>query len=122
MWHLKSKCHFRSSEATNSVLILCYEIYNLIFFVSSLLKFSHLSEGLSVEHVGSGIEAVITGRTRNAFGGNATWVRIPPTPPQSVSDLETIQNPLKSLISRGFRRCKKTPGYAGGSKKALDEK
>ena len=24
---------------------------------------------------------VITGLTRNQFGGNATWVRIPPSPP-----------------------------------------
>ena len=25
---------------------------------------------------------VITGRTRNAFDGNVTWVRIPPSPPR----------------------------------------
>ena len=27
---------------------------------------------------------VITGRTRNAFVGNDTWVRIPPSPPIPV--------------------------------------
>ena len=28
---------------------------------------------------------VITGLTRNQFAGNRTWVRIPPSPPQSLA-------------------------------------
>ena len=32
--------------------------------------------------IGSGIEVVITGLTRNQFAGNCTWVRIPPAAPR----------------------------------------
>ena len=32
----------------------------------------------------SGIEAVITGLTRNQFDGNVTWVRIPSSPPKRL--------------------------------------
>ena len=36
----------------------------------------------------SGIEAVITGLTRNQFEGNLTWVRIPPAAPyESTIDI-----------------------------------
>ena len=50
---------------------------------------------------------VITGRTRNAFVGNDTWVRIPPSPPfygvfakckNLVFSLGTHQNPLGTHI------------------------
>ena len=39
----------------------------------------------------SGIEAVITGLTRNQFVGNHTWVRIPPLPPMK-NDLESSKS------------------------------
>ena len=38
------------------------------------------SEERADKYIGSGIEEVITGRTRNAFVLQGTWVRIPPTP------------------------------------------
>ena len=33
-------------------------------------------------YIGSGIEVVITGLTRNQFVSNHTWVRIPPAAPE----------------------------------------
>lgn len=42
----KSSRHFRSGEPANPVFMRFCEIYNLIFFLSSLLKFSHFSEEL----------------------------------------------------------------------------
>ena len=43
------------------------------------------------KRIWSGIEVVITGRTRNAFVLTDTWVRIPPTPPEKDSDCDTIR-------------------------------
>ena len=37
-----------------------------------------------------GIEAVITGLTRNQFARKGTWVRIPPSPPPNDADIVTI--------------------------------
>ncbi len=39
------------------------------------------SRGNQIVDAWRGIEAVITGLTRNQFEGNLTWVRIPPSPP-----------------------------------------
>ena len=43
----------------------------------------------------SGIEAVITGLTRNQFGRNPTWVRIPPAAPRR-SKVRSTHNPHPS--------------------------
>ena len=36
------------------------------------------------------IEVVITGLTRNQFAGNRTWVRIPPSPPNNLPQVDTM--------------------------------
>ena len=48
------------------------------------LAFFQATCGAMQEYIGRRIEAVITGLTRNQFGSNATWVRIPPSAPKAA--------------------------------------
>ena len=65
----------------------------LHFFYAFYAVFDHLVSGQSVEKsICSGIEAVITGLTRNQFAGNCTWVRIPPAAPTCVDKMIQVRN------------------------------
>ena len=61
-------------------------------------RFSHFSERIAERgYMSSGIEAVITGLTRNQFVGNHTRVRIPPAAPQRTGDFhQKIAGPFHS--------------------------
>ena len=45
---------------------------------------------------------VVTGRSRKAFAGNRTWVRIPPFPPISETDL--LLEVCFAIVKVGFER------------------
>ena len=60
----------------------------------------------AAEHIGSGIEVVITGLTRNQVVLTGSWVRIPPAPPS--------KNPVTMRVSGFFfflRLLRKSPGF-----------
>ena len=54
----------------------------------SCIEISHFSKRCArrcdKNQIGRRIEAVVTRLTRNQFGSNATWVRIPPSAPKAV--------------------------------------
>ena len=80
----------------------------------------------------SGIEAVITGRSRKPLAFTGTWVRIPPTPPQTCnlnglqvfSSLSSLRLPLWRGIEKACRRCSTaamdTARLCNGNTSALD--
>ena len=56
--------------------------YLAVLSCSSLQIFFEAFGRITGEHIRRGIEAVITGLTRNQFESNLTRVRIPPSPPK----------------------------------------
>ena len=55
----------------------------IVILHRNLAFFQTLCEAVP-EYIGRRIEAVVTRLTRNQFGSNATWVRIPPSAPKAA--------------------------------------
>ena len=87
---------------------------------ASTNKAAALCGGLIVFRICSGIEAVITGLTRNQFGSNPTWVRIPPAAPTKTPLLSTKIKVGFFLVLEHFKQNTGKPRLRSGQDDCIE--